>query len=193
LIIFEEIGVPLTHQKITPGNTITAFGAEFLQYTERDLPYTSGGTTQIVAGDWIVGATSTAFAEVVSVTLTTGTWAGGDAAGTFRIRSQHGTFASENVKVAGGTNDATIAANSSIVPDGYPYKGMMVKAAIVEVTGNTALVGVTGGKPDQTALIGLPIAAGTSWELRNVTQIQNFKCVDYASGSASVLQTTFFF
>jgi hypothetical protein len=192
-IDFTDPGIPLTHQKVVPGNTITSLGAEFYSYTERLLPFTSGGTTTIVVGDWIVGATSTAKAEVVSVTLTSGTWAGGTAAGTFQIRSQHGTFESENVLVAAGTNDATIAANSTVAPPGYMFYGMSAQSAIVSVEAQTALVSVTGGKPDQTALVGHQLAAGSSWQLYNRDQIKNFRCVDKTAGSASTLQVTFFF
>jgi hypothetical protein len=192
-IVFEDLGVPLTHQKIVPGNSSTAIGSEFIIYTERLLPYTSGGTTQIVVGDWIVGATSAAKAEVVAVSLTSGTWGGGTAAGTFRIRSQHGTFQSENVLVAAGTNDATIAANSTVDPGGYTYKGMTAKAALVSVYAQTALVDVTGGKPDQTALTGQPMAAGSSWILRNRDQIKQLKVIDYTAGSASTVQVTLFY
>jgi hypothetical protein len=192
-IVFEDLGIPLTHQKIVPGNTATAIGSEFITYTERLLPFTSGGATEIVVGDWIVGATSTAKAEVVGVTLSSGTWGGGTAAGTFRIRSQHGTFQSENILVAAGTNDATIAANSTVDPGGYTFKGMTAKSALVSVYAQTALVDVTGGKPDQTALTGVPMAAGASWTLRNKDQIRAFKVIDYAAGSASTVQITLFF
>jgi len=192
-IVFEDLGKPLCHAKIVPGNTITSIGGEFYTYTERLLPFTSGGTTAIVVGDWIVGATSTAKAEVVAVALSSGTWGGGDAAGTFRIRSQHGTFQSENVLVAAGTNDATIAANSTVSPPGYEFGGMTAQAALVSVYAQTALVAVTGGKPNQTALVGQPMAAGTSWVLRNADQIKNFKVIDYTAGSASTVQITFFY
>jgi len=193
MIVFEELGNPLTHQILTPGDTITALNAEMYQYTERDLAFTSGGTTEIVPGDWIVGATSSAKAEVVKVTLSSGTWAGGDAVGTLRIRSQHGTFQSENLKVAAGTNDATIAADSIILRDGYDNYGRQAKAAMVTGEDNTALVSVTGGKPDQTAKIGHQIAPGSSWVLRSYDEIKNFRCVDLVSGSASVLQATFYY
>ena len=192
-IVFEDLGIPLTHWKVAPGNTITSVPSNFYVYEERDLVFTSGGITEIVVGDWIVGATSSAKAEVVRVTLTTGTWAGGTAAGTFRIRSQHGTFESENLKVAAGTNDATIAANSTPGQGVYDFKGRVARAALVSVSAQTALVGVTGGKPDQTALVGQPMASGSSWVLRNATQIKNLKVVDNVAASASTVQVTLFF
>lgn len=64
------------------------------------VPYTSGGTTEIEAGDTITGATSGATGYVMSVTLSTGTWAGGDAAGNLTIRRKSGDFEAENLLVS---------------------------------------------------------------------------------------------
>ncbi len=193
MIIFEYSGEPKTHQKIVPGNTVTSIGAEFIEYTERKLAYTSGGTTEIVVGDWIVGATSTAKAEVVAITLDTGTWGAGTAAGTMTIKNQHGTFQSENIKVAAGTNDATIAANSTLSVENYPNKGQKAKSALISVTAYTALVAVDGGKPDQTALVGHSLPANSSFRLSDPNEIKSFKCIDYTSGSASTLNITLYF
>ena len=52
------------------------------------LAYTSGGTGEVSVGDTITGATSEATATIVSISLTSGTWAGGDAAGNFTIENQ---------------------------------------------------------------------------------------------------------
>lgn len=81
------------------------------------VAYTSGGTRTIVAGDIVTGATSGETARVVSLTLTSGTFAGGDAAGTLTVRTQSGAFQSENLNVTDtdGTNSflnvATIGAD----------------------------------------------------------------------------------
>ena len=75
-----------------------------------DLGYTmgfnSGGVTEIVEGDTIVGATSAATAVVERVVLQSGTWAGGDAAGYFAVSGVAGNFTGENLNV-GGVNLAT--------------------------------------------------------------------------------------
>lgn len=193
MIVYDYLGEPKTHQRIVPGNTATAFGVEFVSYTERKLPFTSGGTTVIAVGDWIVGATSTAKAEVVAVEVTSGTWGAGTAAGTFTIKNQHGTFQSENILVAGGSNDATIAANSTLSEADYSNKGQFAKAVLVSVTANTALVDYDGGKPDQTALVGHSLPANSSLTITDVNAIRNFKVIDYAAGSASVINATFYF
>jgi hypothetical protein len=77
--------------------------------TEYTRTFTSGGTYQIVAGNTITGATSHATGVVQAVTLTSGSWAGGNAAGTIRFRNQTGTFQSENLDVGTNLNVATIA------------------------------------------------------------------------------------
>lgn len=77
------------------------------------LAFTSGGTTEVSVGDTITGATSEATAVVVSVSLSSGSWAGGDAAGNFTIENKSGTFQSENLNVGSSSNVATIAADSS--------------------------------------------------------------------------------
>lgn len=193
MYIFDYLGEPKTHAKITPGNTITAIGAEFIEYTERELVFTSGGVTEIVPSDWIVGVTSTAKAEIVKVVLTSGTWGAGTAAGTFTIKNQHGTFQSENLKVAAGTNDATIAANSTVSKADYANKGQHAKAALISVIANTALVAFDGGKPDQTALVGHSLPANSSLTLTDINAIKAFRCVDYTAASASTLNITLYF
>lgn len=102
------------------------------------IPFSSGGTREILPGDTIVGQTSRATAVVQSVLLASGSWAGGDAAGFFVLRNDplpviNGTFGSENVAVqsAGGTNDATVTAN--VTPN------IATAAAAAGATGNSAL------------------------------------------------------
>lgn len=88
----------------------------------RAVAFTSGGVTEVTENMVLVGASSSAFATVKRVILTSGTWAGGNAAGTFILYSQTGTFQSENLNIQGGaTNVASIAGNSTAVtlnPDG---------------------------------------------------------------------------
>ena len=78
------------------------------------IAFTSGGTTEITVGATITGATSTTItARVCEVNLASGTWAGGDAAGTLVVDKFTGDFAAENIKLAGGTDDATVAATDT--------------------------------------------------------------------------------
>ena len=79
----------------------------------RSLSFTSGGTYEVSEEDEIEGATSGATATVKRIILTSGSWAGGDAAGRFILYSQSGTFQSENLDVGANGNVATIAGDST--------------------------------------------------------------------------------
>jgi hypothetical protein len=87
----------------------------------RYVAFTSGGVTEIAAGDTITGATSLATAVITKVVLLSGTWAGGTAAGVLHFASQTGTFQAENLNVGASLNLATIAGDStsnSLAPSG---------------------------------------------------------------------------
>ena len=90
------------------------------------LSYTSGGTYQLKSGDVITGATGGATATVVSLTLASGTFAGGDAAGVLTLVEQVGTFEAENLNVGANSNVATIASDSA--SSGLPAYGGAIKA-----------------------------------------------------------------
>jgi hypothetical protein len=81
----------------------------------RELSFTSGGTYEVLEGHVITGATSGSTATITRVVLTSGTWAGGDAAGKFIFASQSDPFEAENLDVGGNTNVATIAGDSSAI------------------------------------------------------------------------------
>lgn len=106
------------------------------------IAFTSGGTTEIKAGDTIRGLTNTnVHAKVRQVILDSGSWAGGDAAGWFIFDAvdMTGTFGSENAEVNdSGSNDVTVAAQVE--------KGIAVAAAAASATGNAAVIGYVGAE-----------------------------------------------
>jgi hypothetical protein len=89
------------------------------------LAFTSGGTTQIQVGNTITGGTSTATGIVEATHLSSGTWAGGDAAGFLYIRQKTGTFVTgEPILVSsvdlGTTGDSGTAVNLNLtLAEGY--------------------------------------------------------------------------
>jgi hypothetical protein len=95
------------HKQSTSGWTSVNLG--------REVAFTSGGATEIVAGNTITGATSGATAVVGTIVRTSGSWAAGTAAGFIYFASQTGTFQAENLNVGASLNLATIAGNSSAV------------------------------------------------------------------------------
>ena len=193
-ISLDYFGRALNHQKITPGNTITSVSANCYNYKRWKLNF-DAGTDEIVAGDWIIGATSGAVGKVVSIYDDgTGTWAGDDVVGYLIIDSMVGTWTdNEKLKVAADAAMADVNGPAAPVSDDYDYKGVQAKAMLINIYANTALCSWTGGKPDQTALIGQPMVANSSYVLTDINDIKNFKCVDYTSGSASQVQLTFYF
>lgn len=124
------------HKSTSSGWTAVALG--------REMAFTSGGTVQISVGNTITGATSGATAVITKVILTSGTWAGGDAAGRLIFASQTGTFQSENLNVGASLNVATIAGNSTantLAPSGryefvtHNFGGSAATAAMYGVSG----------------------------------------------------------
>ncbi|MBF0309236.1 MAG: hypothetical protein HQL56_06885 [Magnetococcales bacterium] len=120
--------------------------------SSKTMAFSSGGTNELKAGHIIVGATSGATARVVKVLADTGTWAGGDAAGTLIIdaNSVTGTFTSENIYYQGSTstNDATGAALST--------PGQDIDTEVASDTGISAYLG------SATAAPGITIGSGIS-------------------------------
>lgn len=195
MIVFDYIGKGLTYQKIVPGDTVTSIAASTYKYEERELAYTSGGVYVMAVGDMIVGATSSATAIITARTITSGTDAGGNAAGVLTIKCQVGTFQSENLNVEGNGNVATIAANSVAVQSPSPYQGQMAKSLLIVVESQTANIMFDGSLPSQSAnqSVGIPLAATQSYVLRNIEDIKNLKVVDKTSGSASTVKLMGFF
>ena len=192
-LTYAFMGIPKSTQKIVPGDTATKIGANVLAYTQHIITYTSGGTTELVAGMTVVGATSAATADVVSVTLASGTWGAGTAAGTITIRGSVGTWTSgENIFTDGGSNDATMTGTPATDTTVYPYKGSTAKAAIVQATGNNGLMTMDGSTPDQTYDKGHLMPANTAFQLIGPETLRNLTFIDAVSGNASVINLTLF-
>lgn len=190
----EYLGLPLTSAKIVPGDTRTA--ASGYIYKEYDMVFTSGGTTTVVVGDQIVGATDGATATIKTITLASGTWGAGTAAGTLRLKNVIGTFkaAGENCKVGAGTNEFTIGAGVvTEATDDYTYKNKVASAAVIQVFAQTALVTFDGSLPDQTLLKGMSLAANTQTTIVGDYAIRNLVVVDRVSGSASTIFIQYYF
>ncbi len=196
--MFDYIGQAGNHQKIVPGNAATGLSPSCYEYLEFTLlcDGVDAGSTEPASTYWIVGQTSGARAVIVSATLTAGAYGNANARVTLRLRSVSGTFAStENIGYGANLDHLTVRTGATQVPvtDDYTYKGMLAKAILVSVYANTALCIWNGSTPDQTSLIGQPMIANSSIMIQDANSIRNFKCIDYTSQSASVVQVTFYF
>jgi len=204
---FDYQGIPLTHQKVVPGNTITSLSAYCYKYRVYRLNFDAGTAgNAIVVNDWVreAGGDAKPCGMVRYISAITGTWAGNDAAGYLLIDSWNGVAWSDGAKlqVAADATMADVNQPAAIVEatdaeyslaGTLQFKQKLAQYALVIVYANTVLVGISGGKPDQTALIGIPLLAGSSIALSDHNAVTNFKCVDYVSQSASILQVEFFF
>jgi prophage DNA circulation protein len=192
MIVSEYLGEPLTHQKITPGNTATGFNVNCYKYLRYRINFTDGDV-ELTVGSWIVGASSGAVSKIVEVNADTGTWTNNT--GYIIVDSWNGTAwtNAEEIKQAAQATAANVSGLIAAIDTGYPYKGCMAKAALVSAYANTELVCFDGSTPDQTALVGQPMAAASSIILADINQIRNFKAIDYTASSAGIIQATFFF
>lgn len=115
----------------TDGDLITC---AFLSWV---VPFSSGGTKVIAAGDKIKGATGAATGVIKQVMLYSGSFAGGDAAGFFELveGSLTGTFQTEAVYVSNdqtaGVDDASATANV--------VHNVAIAAAAAGATGTSAI------------------------------------------------------
>ncbi len=112
------------------------------------IVFTGGGTTEIVAGNFLLGETSGALVQVKEVTLTGGTWAAGNAAGWMIAEPLNatGTTAEEDMNLVTVTN-----------PSGSTPVASEVTANVL-TTGTEAAGGVTTGDTQ----IGGTYLAGTT-------------------------------
>lgn len=74
--------------------------------TYNTIPFTTGQPAGIAVGDTITGATSGAAAHVLAVVVASGSFAGGNAAGTLVVDRVTGTFAATENLLVGGTTRA---------------------------------------------------------------------------------------
>lgn len=81
----------------------------------REVAFTSGGPTEPIEGQTVTGATSTATGVIGRVIVTSGTWAGGDAAGRLILKSQTGAFQSENINIGASLDVLTVAGDSAAI------------------------------------------------------------------------------
>lgn len=92
--------------------TISIFEGD-QRYPVSVLEFTGGGVATLLAGDVITGATGSATATVKKVSLTSGSWLAGNAAGQVEITGQNGVFQAENIDTDTQANIATIPAGDS--------------------------------------------------------------------------------
>jgi len=91
-------------------NSDTAYGVFMWTLT---IDFTSGGAVELKVGDTITSVAGATNAICTAVRLQSGTWAGGDAAGTLCLKTQSGVFAAGAINNTAGAEDyGTIAGDT---------------------------------------------------------------------------------
>ena len=204
---FEYHGRPLTHQYIKPGDTATGLSAYCYKYKLYVLNV-DAGTDEMKVGDWIIGATSGAIAKVAKIDITSGTWATDNVAAVMLIDSWNGTAWTNNEKIkdaadatcgdvdqAAAIVEATDAQYDSVYR--LMFKDKLAQTARVQVYNATSTKGILycidGSTPDQTSDIGHNLMGFSETWLHDTDEIINFKCLDYTTADATLVNVTFYF
>lgn len=149
----------------------------------RELSYTSGGTYVIAVGDTITGETSGATAVLTGVTVESGSFAAGTAAGRLIFASDTGTFQSETLKVGANLNVCTITGDASAITFAVP--GGRFEFGNYNFEGSTKMYGVDGKNRgfefDGTTFI--PIATGYTTDTPSFLQ-EHLNHLFFAYGSS---------
>ena len=130
---------------------------ECLLCQEYTLDYDSGGPNEISSGDPLEGEDSGATGLVFSVSLDSGTWAGGDAAGTFSMRRVSGDFENdEELSVGIDTGAATVDGVMSVQDE--------VELSTSGIAENIIMVGGSILPPDEKGkVVGVQIDFNVSY------------------------------
>ena len=136
------------------------------------IEFTGGGTNQPVAGDWIEGiTTTTSKARIVDIQLSSGTWAGADAAGIIFVDHMTGDFAAENVRIEGeaptSTEFFTTATDQTFTGGSTNWANVDLGTTFDETTDLTLVSDATGQSCSITFTnIGTALAAGVRYRLQ---------------------------
>ena len=193
----EYIGEPLTFERqLATSDAVASISEGTYQIKNRMLGFTGGGTYEPLVGDVILGGSSAAIATITKVVLTTGTWAGGDAVGTFYLHNQKGTFnaTAETLKLIKAADGAAVAdaatsvAGDSALADTKILQERTANAMLVTVLANPINYTVEGSAPtiDGNTTIpgrGINAVANTNFILDSIQQMKNFKWINGTGSS----------
>ena len=138
-----ELGwIPDYVEVLTMSGTIRLYKA----WLGKVIVFTSGGTTELKAGEWIKTITNGAKAQIREVILDSGTWAGGDAAGWLICNAEDitGTIGSENAQRYASEPGTAVAATDDISVVLDVEYGVDIDTEIAVVTGDAGMLSYTG-------------------------------------------------
>ncbi len=157
-----------------------------LQVLGETMNFTSGGTTEIAEGDTITGDSSAKTAVVKRVILTSGTWAGGDAAGRFVLYSVSGAFTPGEGLEVSAVNLATCTADAVVNTLAAGGRFEFAIGNLGGHAGNRNLYGVDGVSLgwEWDGTVFTPIITGMTIDTpRHVIIHHNHLCYSFSGGS----------
>lgn len=156
--------------------------------TTHFFQYTSGSAV-MTPGIVVTGATSAATARITGNAILSGTVGGGDVVGVLFVEHLSGTFQAENLKIPGGTDDATV-----VLPVAVRVKGLPVKKAFITTEG-AVTVSFDGSVPTLTAGtdIGHEYATALSFWIVGAENIRRFQFINTVNASGALLKATLFY
>ena len=188
--VWQYKGVKYAFRNNAGGTAAVMFKSSTSGWTQCDLgrtvAFTSGGTYGIAEDDVITGATSSATATVKRIILDSGTWAGGDAAGTLVLYSQTGTFVSETLNVGANINVATIGANSAATTLAASGRYEFVNYNFGGHSGTRRMYGCDGKNKafEWDGAVYVPITTGMATDTpEHITAHRNYLFLSFSGGS----------
>ncbi len=198
MLNLEYFGMSAGHHRYLPGNVASGISKYCIAYQEFFLKAdgVDAGSIEPTTGQWIIGAAG-GIACIRNYSLDSGAWGNANARVTLRVYSWNGTsfVAAENIAIGAEANQFTVRnpLDFKPCPPGYYGHGLEAKVALILVQTNTALCDWSGAIPNQTALIGIPLTAGSSILIRDTNDIKQFLAIDYTPSSASIIQAKLYF
>ena len=201
------MGEPLTFERqLAASDAVASISEGTYHIKNRKIGFTGGGTYEPLVGDVIIDASSGAIGTLTKIVLASGTWGGGDAAGTFYFINKVGSFTAtattlKLIKAADGAavaDAATSVAASEVIADIKVRQERQAKAILVEVLAQPINYCVDGSAPtiDANATLagrGINAVANTNFILEDIQSIKKFKWINGTGSSNAQVRFQGFF
>lgn len=147
--------------------------------------YTTGGTAALVPGETLEGGTSGSTCVLVAQAVEVGS-AGSSDVGIIFVKAPSGAFQAETL--TGGTSTGTVAIIQDLIA--IPHGIVHPKAALIAVETASMNMSITGTTPTLTAGTnhGITVTAGNNWRITGINAIKQFKAINAANASGSILK-----
>jgi len=179
--------VSLTNEVIACSDTAKGLSAATIEIkATKSARFSTGAGTPIV-GDQLTGGGAVIL--IAALVVESGTWGGGDAAGTVFFEIVSGTPAAGAFTAEGG-KAITITAPKIL----NRLVGCKARKCVITCKNSTVYFCTSGDTPTQsTTGVGFPLTPGGSYEINGHKQIRDFLAIDSVSGGGAIINAECFF